>query len=406
VSLSEKIKSFALEAGADLVGIAPAFVDEIAKENLREFVEAGRQGEMKYLENTGARANPEMVLAGAKSVIVIAVNYGGMEEEGELRAQPAARTGTAAGAEEGGAAAGDSQLRAQPAAARGFGKIARYAYGRDYHKVLRGVLKKIIAYIKKIHPEGNLRACVDSAPLLEKNYAVTAGLGFIGKNTTLITKEFGSYVVLGEIVADFALDYDGPAGGGAAAGGRAAANGTGGYAAGTCGTCTRCLDACPTLALIGPKKMDARRCISYLTIEKKGEIPTELAEKMGNRIFGCDTCQEVCPYNLAAARTGTGVSRRSGGARGAAAGDLQLRAQPAGAAGVGSAQPSAARRGKNPDFHKAIAGSRLDLKEILAIKDDESYQARFAGSPLMRAKREGLQRNARIAMGNEDMPLR
>ena len=353
MSLSEKIKSYALEAGADLVGIAQAFVGDEAKENLEEFVEEGRQGEMKYLENTTARVHPEMVLAGAKSVIVIGLNYGrgdGVEEtaggEGghlQSHAQPAAaRTGTAV------------PSSANAAASRGYGKIARYAYGRDYHKVLGAVLKKICAQIKKIHPEGNLRACVDSAPLLEKNYAVEAGLGFIGKNTTLITKEFGSFVVLGEILTDFALDYDKPAGGG-----------TGGQAPGTCGTCTRCLEACPTKALIAPKKMDARRCISYLTIEKRGEIAPELASKIGNRIFGCDICQEVCPYNLALA------------------------------------QPGCTRPAKNPDFNKAIAGNRLNLKEILAIKDDEAYQAKFAGSPLMRAKREGLKRNARIAMDNE-----
>jgi len=222
-------------------------------------------------------------------------------------------------------------------------KIARYAHGRDYHKVLKKLLKQLAAYINEQDPSAQTKLCVDSAPLLEKAYAVRAGLGFIGKNTTLITPQYGSYVLLGEILTNLELEYDQPADG-------------------TCGTCTRCIDACPTKAFAGPRELDAKRCISYLTIEHKGPIPQEFHKPMANWIFGCDICQEVCPYNKQFAKP------------------LQLEA-----------------------FKKVtIAGSSIPLDEILAIKDDEEYVARFAGSPLMRAKRAGLQRNARIVKKNQE----
>jgi epoxyqueuosine reductase len=307
LTLSQKIKQFSKEAGADLVGITPAFVDEENIARLREFIEKRRQGLMKYLEDVEVRANPQSFLPGAKSVIVIGVNY-------------------------------FSQTAPTPP---GHGKIARYANGRDYHKVLKAILKKVAAFIISQNPDANCKICVDSAPLLEKYFAVKAGLGFIGNNTTLITPDFGSFVVLGELLTDLQLDYDKSA-------------------AGTCGTCKRCLEACPTKALIGPDIMDARRCISYLTIEHKGKIAPALASKIGNRIFGCDICQEVCPYNRVHAR-----------------------------------------ETKIPDFQKPIAGANLSLKDITNIKSDAEFLKRFAGSPLMRAKRAGLQRNARIALSNK-----
>lgn len=300
---SQDIKRFASSAGADIVGIASAEADFEGEKKLSDFVKHGRQGEMHYLEDYQKRVHPEMLLEGAQSVIVIGVNY--YREVGETPP--------------------------------GHGRVARYAYGRDYHKVMRGILKKIAAYIAEQEPAAVCKICVDSAPLSEKSYAVKAGLGFIGKNTTLITPQFGSFVLLGEILTTLKLEYDRSR-------------------TGTCGTCTRCLDACPTRALIAPQQMDARRCVSYLTIEKKGPIPGEFHQAIGNRIFGCDTCQEVCPYNQQFARP--------------------LRME---------------------ELKKVkISGSSLPLQEILNIKTDEEYLKRFAGSPLMRAKREGLQRNARI----------
>lgn len=285
------------------------------------------------MEDFSLRAHPEKLLPGAKSVIVIGLNY----------------------------FTPDAPLPS------GHGRIARYARGRDYHKILRGILKKLARHLMSgqhqmstldvgatsnvdtpaRHPEAaQLRAteckiCIDSSPIIEKSLAVKAGLGFIGKNTTLITPEFGSFVLLGALLTTLELEPDKAR-------------------AGSCGTCSRCLDACPTKALIAAGKMDARRCISYLTIEHKGEIPAEFCDKIAPRVFGCDACQDVCPYNLTNAKPAT-----------------------------------------NKDILKNIAGASLPLKEILDIKTDAQFLARFAGSPLMRAKRAGLQRNAKIASGKE-----
>ncbi len=306
--LSNQIKHYALnELKVDLIGITSAEPDLAGKQLLQTYVKENRQGEMHYLENAELRTNPENILPGAKSVIVIAINY----------------------------------YREKPETPPGHGNIARYAYGRDYHKVLRSILKKLDTYITTLDPTAKNRPCIDSAPLLEKSYAQKAGLGFLGKNTLLITKELGSFVLLGELLTTLELPADEPT-------------------EGTCGTCTRCIDACPTQAIIAPGQLDSRRCISYLTIEKRGEIPQEFHAPMKKLIFGCDICQEVCPYNKTFARP------------------LTLEA-----------------------FKEVkIAGDSLPIEEILAIQTDEEYLKKFAGSPLMRAKRTGLQRNARIAQAN------
>jgi epoxyqueuosine reductase len=302
----QKIKDFATENGADIIGFTPAEFDAEGEKKLQKFIAEGRNADMKYLENFSDRVNPQKLLPGAKSIIVIGVNY----------FRP------------------DAKLPA------GHGRVARYARGRDYHKILHGILKKIERFIALVAPEEKSKICVDSSPILEKPYAVKAGLGFIGKNTTLINPKFGSFLVLGELITTLKLDYDKPV-------------------VGTCGTCTRCLDACPTKALIAAGQMDARRCISYLTIENKGAIPKKFHEAIGARIFGCDTCQEACPYNQTLAHPAT-----------------------------------------HPDFTKQIAGESLPIKEIAAIRTDAQYLARFAGSPLMRTKRKGLQRNAEIVAAN------
>jgi len=302
---SQKIKDFAKSIGVDLIGIAPALPDEQGQKHLQEFLDKQRQGNMTYLEDAFKRTHPQELLPGVKSVIVIAVNY----------------------------------YRETSPIPKDHGRFARYAYGRDYHKVIKNLLKQLTAFITQEFPEAVCKPCVDSSPLLEKSYAVSAGLGFIGKNTTLITQEFGSYVLLGELLTTVKLVYDKPK-------------------EGTCGTCTRCIDACSTEAIIGPGQMDATRCISYLTIENKGSIPEEFHAKMDNWIFGCDICQEVCPYNKAFAKP------------------LQLAA-----------------------FKEVkIAGQSMPLHEILSISSDEEFTKRFAGSPVMRTKRAGLQRNARIVL--------
>ena len=275
---------------------------------------------MEWMANYTLRTRPELLLPGAKSIIVIGINY----------------------------------YRETAPVPPCHGRVARYAHGRDYHKVIGKILRALAAYKKETAPKALCKICVDSSPLMEKSYAVKAGLGFIGKNTTLITPQFGSYVLLGEIITTLKLKCDKSKIPGMSHSPEKSAS------PGTCGTCTRCLDSCPTKALTGPGKMDTRRCISYLTIENKGGIPREYHPKIGNRIFGCDACQEVCPYNKTLAKPAT-----------------------------------------NKEIIRPIAGPSLPLKKILAIRSDEEFQRRFAGSPLMRAKRAGLQRNARCVIDSK-----
>ncbi|MGL5831292.1 MAG: tRNA epoxyqueuosine(34) reductase QueG [Candidatus Altimarinota bacterium] len=303
-TLTQQIKNFALqEMGVDFIGITPAVADPAAKKRLDDFLRADFHGEMKYLENSDLRSDPKKLLPEARSIIVIAVNY----------------------------------YREKPETPVDHGRIARYAHGRDYHKVFKKLLKNLADHITQItpsNPPAITRACVDSAPLLERSFAQKAGIGFPGRNGLIITENRGSFVLLGELLTSLELEYDQPS-------------------QGTCGTCTRCIDACPTNALLGDGSMDARKCISYLTIESKQPIPEDLAPKMDNLIYGCDICQEVCPYNKQFARP------------------LTLEA-----------------------FQKVtIAGDSIPLAEILSLSSDDTFLARFAGSPVMRAKRSGLIRN-------------
>lgn len=309
---SAEIKQIALNNGADLVGIAKAEYDSEESKRLHDFIKHKRHANMTWLEDIEKRCNPDSILPGAKSAIVIAVNY----------------------------------YRKRPPAPQGHGIVARYAYGRDYHKVLKDILGALSTEIQKANPEAKTRACVDSAPLPERRYAVKAGLGFIGKNGTLITNEYGSFVLLGVLLTDLELQYDQP------------------QKTGTCGTCTRCIDACPTKAILKPYTINAGKCVSYLTIEHKGPIPSALKKQIQNRLFGCDTCQEVCPYNITNAKP---------------------------------AKP----RALNKSLHKKIAGVSIPLKEIQQIKTEEDFTNRFAGSPLMRPKLDGLKRNAKIVKDNQ-----
>lgn len=302
LQISQQIKQYAQsQLGIDLIGFAKAEILEEARKNLNEFIAQDFQGEMAYLEDINRRTDPNYILPGSKSVIVIAINY----------------------------------YREQSPLPPDQGRIARYAYGRDYHKVLKKVLQQLQLYLDSNWPNHQHRLCVDSAPLMEKVYAEKAGIGFYGKNTTLISPQIGSFFLLGEILTTLDLPADSPG-------------------SGTCGSCTRCLDACPTKALIAPGKMDARRCISYLTIETPQPIPEEFSEASSNLIMGCDICQEVCPYNKAFAKP------------------LTL----------------------EPLKSVRIAGEAIPLENILTIKTTEEYLARFAGSPLMRPKRTGLIKNA------------
>jgi epoxyqueuosine reductase len=249
-SLAASIKEYGRALGFDAVGIAA--IDLGADEaHFRDWLAAGFAGEMAYLSQHGSkRTRPAELVPGTVSCVSVRLNY------------------WPGGASEPGAVLGDPQ--------RAY--ISRYALGRDYHKVLRGRLQKLAARIAEdIGPIG-YRVFTDSAPVLEKALARNAGLGWIGKHTNLIDKDSGSYFFLGEIYLDVALPADTPA-------------------SAHCGSCSACMPACPTGAITAPYRLDARRCISYLTIELKNSIPVEFRRAIGNRIYGCDDCQLVCPWN-------------------------------------------------------------------------------------------------------------
>ncbi|MDX2199463.1 MAG: tRNA epoxyqueuosine(34) reductase QueG [Phycisphaerae bacterium] len=242
------IKRLAIEAGFDECGISDA--SPLGQgEYYQTWIGAGRHGSMGYLERHAAmRENPALLLEGARSVVCVLLNY--RRED----APPAEGTGA-------------------------WGRVARYARGVDYHIVVAAKLERMIARMRETADEPfAARRCVDTAPLLERQLAARAGLGWIGRNTLLLHPRLGSYTFLGEIVTTLEIAADAPI-------------------SDHCGSCRACLDACPTAAFPAPYEMDASRCISYLTIEHRGEIAAELRAKMGDWVYGCDVCQEVCPFN-------------------------------------------------------------------------------------------------------------
>ncbi len=312
MTLTEEILAYARALGFDRGGIVPigrpvhaaAFADWLA---------AGYAGEMAYLAGRAAeRLDPAAWLAGMSSLIVLAVSYFPGPSPASWR---------------------------DPT----HGCFARYTWAADdYHDLLKARLYALDAFIRARTGRSGLgKACVDTAPLLERDFAAQAGLGFIGRNTCLITPGVGSWTFLAALAVPERLTHD-PAGD---------------VRGGGCGRCTRCLQACPTRAFVGPHVLDARRCISYLTIELRGPIPRELRSLMGNRVFGCDVCQEVCPYN----RVAVPASR--------------------------AAWPADPTRATMP------------LGELLTL-DEEAFRRRFRGTAVWRAKRRGLVRNACIAAGN------
>ena len=218
------------------------------------------------------------------------------------------------------------------------GRIARYALGDDYHELIKSRLHALADWMRDIAPDAQTRACVDTAPVMEKELAARTGVGWIGKNTCLINEEIGSWLLLGEIITTLVLPVDEPA-------------------ADRCGTCRRCIDACPTGAITDAYQLDARKCISYLTIEHRGEISPELQRRMGDWLYGCDICQDVCPWNK----------------------------QP----------PAAIDAALQPRF----ATGTLDVQEVLAW-DSEKYRQTLRGSAMKRVKLPVLQRNARIVAEN------
>jgi len=315
--LAAQIKKYARSLGFTATAIVPARPGQHSR-YYSEWIAAGHHAEMGYLARPDAiarRANLSLTVPNAQSVVVVAANY-------HTRHLP-------------------PQILNDPSR----GIIASYAWNLDYHDLLTPKLRQLQAWIAAqagVPVKG--RAYTDTGPVLERELAARGGLGFIGKNTCLISPTIGSYLFLGEIILDLPLPFDEPS------------------PRGTCGNCTRCLDACPTDALIAPYRLDSNLCISYLTIELKGEIPPDLRPKIGNRIFGCDICQEVCPYN-----------RRF-------------------------AIPT-----DEPAFRAALDRMAPPLLDLIDL-DDEGFRKQFKGSPIKRTKRRGLLRNVAVALGNWGSP--
>jgi len=308
-ALTVFIKDKALQAGFDLVGISPAAsFPEMGF--YKEWLEMGYEAQMGYMaRDPQKREYIQNVLPGAKSVISCAFNY-----NTDLPYSTTLSDNTK-------------------------GWLSRYAWGDDYHDHISNMLNQLVSNIKdRLDQAVECRFYVDTGPVLERTFGKYAGIGWIGKNTCLINQDIGSWLFIGEIITDLELEYDSTA-------------------PDRCGTCTMCIDACPTQALVKPRVLDSNRCISYLTIELKGPVPRELRDGMENNIYGCDICQDVCPWNTRAP--------------------------------VKTEQSFQPREGLyNPDLS--------DLAKLSV----EDFRVKFKGSPVKRTKRRGLLRSVMIAMGN------
>jgi epoxyqueuosine reductase len=308
---SADIKTHAATLGFDACGIAPA-ADHAELAFYREWLDRGYAGEMAYLHRTAdRRADVRHVVPSAQTVIVTATVYNTDRPYSTECADPD---------------------RAQ---------IARYAWGDDYHDVIGARLEALLAWMHERSPEAfEARAYVDTGPVQERVYAQHAGIGWIGKNTCVINPELGSWVFLGAIICSLPLDVDAPS-------------------LDQCGTCTLCLEACPTHALAAPGVLDSTRCISYLTIELRGDIPGEHRDAVGSHVYGCDICQEVCPWNAVAPRSA------------------------------------------DPAWQPRAAWDRVDLLTLAQRTDDELAVA-LRGSPMKRTKVQGLRRNVALALANAE----
>ncbi|HLE25514.1 MAG TPA: tRNA epoxyqueuosine(34) reductase QueG [Thermodesulfobacteriota bacterium] len=311
-AVSKSIKEKALEIGFDLIGISP--VDSFPENQFyKEWLARGFAGEMKYMEKEPEkRENIRKILPDARSVVSCGLNYNtnypySMNETDQEK-----------------------------------GWISRYAWGDDYHDIMKKKLQILLESIKANSPqEIKARVYVDTGPVLERVYGKYSGIGWFGKNTCLINQKVGSWIFVGEIITNIELDYDNTA-------------------PDRCGTCTRCIDACPTGALLEPYVLDSRRCISYLTIEYRGMIPLEHRDKTGNNIFGCDICQDVCPWNRRAKVTDESSFKPRDGLY-------------------------------NPDL--------ASLSQLT----EKDFRRAFKGNPIKRAKGNGLLRNIVVAMGNSGL---
>ncbi|HEU4415233.1 MAG TPA: tRNA epoxyqueuosine(34) reductase QueG [Candidatus Angelobacter sp.] len=322
VEIAQAARQAALQAGFDLAGIAPVREEDLPElDTFVQWVDDGCAGEMKYLETrTEAgdlrRSSARNAAPWVKSMIVCAMNYSA-DKPYSVKANDPER-----------------------------GWISRYAWGsKDYHHALLPRLRQVETEIKRFADQRGMsvetRSYVDTGPIMERVYAKYAGIGWIGKNTCIIHQQMGSWLFLGVVLTSLELPPDAPA-------------------ADRCGSCTRCIDACPTDAIVAPGKLDARLCIAYLTIEKRGAIPEELRPAIGHHIFGCDICQDVCPWNNKA----------------------------------GNAPPTSL-----PEFQPQEKLYHPELR-WLAQMGEETYRQVFRGSPVKRTKYSGLKRNVAVAMGN------
>lgn len=416
MDVRDTLKQRAIDLGFDLVGIAPA-VPGRDLEFAREWLDRGYAGEMAYLSNP-KRLDPKLVLPSLQSVICVGLIYDTpfpystevgrwQKAEGSMQGAEGRRQELGNGANrelasqpspsgrgwpaEGGTGEGDRfrfssfDFRASPAAPpRAW--ISRYGWAQDYHPIMRVKLERLRAAVEELAPGVETRVYVDTGPVSERAFARFSGLGWMGKNTCIINEEKGSWLFLGVILTNLSLAPDLPA-------------------PDRCGSCTACLDACPTGALVEPYVMDATRCISYLTIELKGSIPQDLRKGIGSNIFGCDICQDVCPWN------GKGRCQVSG-ARGQAEEFKPMTI---------SHQPSAASRQRTADGHASSNQNRKspiqnppDTRHltpdtfslfapplaVLASMTEEDFRLNFQRSPIRRAKYRGWLRNLCVAMGN------
>lgn len=307
MALKEDLRREALDAGFVKMGVCrPDSVPEIA-ERLGYFVGEGRHGQMRWMEERmGWRGNPRVLWPEARSIVMLAEAYSPEHDPLEVLEQ------------------------------HGRGAISVYAQGKDYHDIVKKRLKRVGRWLVAERPGAEIKVFVDTAPVMEKPLAQAAGLGWQGKHTNLLGRDLGNWVFLGAIFTTLELEPDAPE-------------------AEHCGSCTRCLDICPTEAFPAPFQLDARRCISYLTIEHKGPVPLELREKMGNRIYGCDDCLAICPWNKFAAEA------------------REMRY-----------------------FRQEEAPDLVELSKL----DDAGFRARFSGSPIKRIGRDSFVRNVLYAIGN------
>lgn len=303
---SQQIKDYAYSLGFDACGICKAeSVDVEEQQYFNEWIDNSFHADMDYMaRNTDKRYDPTVLVENSRSIICVALNY-----------------------------------YPQTIQDKEYPQFAYYAYGKDYHDVVRAKLQQLFGYIKSMEPSLEGRGFVDTAPVLERYWAAKAGLGFIGKNSLLIIPKKGSYFFLGELVINLDLEYDAPLNL-------------------SCGNCTRCIDACPTKAIVKPKVVNAKRCISYQTIENKGEINHQIIPMLNNRFYGCDICQQVCPWN------------------------------------------KYARPHKTEEFNPSQAFLGLSYQKLENLTVEE-YQQIFKGSAVKRAKYIGLKRNLHALKQNK-----